>query len=280
MRLARVAPLCGLAFAGFLLLPSDANGELFASGGADGLYRIDEATGVATRFGPALTQFVNAMAIDPSGTVYIAGRSISPNQQQLATVDPTTASLLKEGPAIAFHPGALSFSTAGVLYAAEGDDIYTLDLESGANTLVGNAGLPRLHRITGLAFSPDGTLYGWDAGTSGELGLALLTIDPLTGAATDVDPTVHAPVLPPYGEDAVTALAFAPEGTLYGANRELYTVNLQTGGLTLIAPMPNLPDAAGITGMVWIPEPSTLTGLATFAAALVLAHLRRKRKRS
>jgi hypothetical protein len=30
--------------------------------------------------------------------------------------------------------------------------------------------------------------------------------------------------------------------------------------------------------MVWIPEPSTLTGLATLAAALLLAHLSRKRE--
>lgn len=283
MRFARFPGAFALAPLALLLLSTPAKAELFAAGGYNDFFRIDEATATATKIAdaPGYFQAMGDMATHPSGSVYIVRSAFAPDQIELDTVDPATGAVLTFGPALAFYPAypdALAFSPDGTLYAAQGGKIYTVDLESGATTLVGDAGLPRLSWITGLAFSADGTFYGWDSGSGGSSGLALLTIDPLTGVATDVDPTVQAPVLPS-GDISVNTIAFGPDGTLYAACQDLYTVDLATGALTLIGPLPNVPSGRPITGMVWIPEPSTLTALLTLATSALVAHLYRRRRR-
>ncbi len=73
-----------------------------------------------------------------------------------------------------------------VIYAAEGGDqsggvwnFYSIDPATGTATLIGPIGFG----VTGMAFAPDGTLYG----TTSEGGLSLgslITIDTATGAGT------------------------------------------------------------------------------------------------
>jgi len=81
-----------------------------------------------------------------------------------------------------------TFNYAPGIYAADGKtgaagNLYLLDPETGASTIVGPVG----YAITGLAFAPDGKLYGSQSTQSGNRGNAsLILIDPATGAGTPV----------------------------------------------------------------------------------------------
>ena len=81
--------------------------------------------------------------------------------------------------------------------------------------------------VSGVAFGPDGTLYGIDDPTD-----QLITIDPQTGEGTPVGFT---------GVSSNQGLAFTPDGTLYlvgfpvGGPR-LYTVDPDTGEATEVGP--------------------------------------------
>ena len=101
----------------------------------------------------------------------------------------------------------MTFDGSGTLFAwsecstsacTNSDDLYTINLATGASTFVGESGLSTSN--TGLAFAPSGTLY---LKTSNEV----YTISPLTGAPT---------FLVTLGTDTIrNALAFSPAGTAY-----------------------------------------------------------------
>jgi hypothetical protein len=59
-------------------------------------------------------------------------------------------------------------------------------------------------------------------------------VDPRTGLAHDVDPTVGGNDDLPFGVSSPQTLAFAPDGTLYGAWGELVTLDPATGVATLV----------------------------------------------
>jgi len=78
----------------------------------------------------------------------------------------------------------------------------------------------------GLAFAPDGTLYGYTNinGETGNSGPGLFRVDPVTAAVTILTPAGISPI--PQVQD----LAFAPDGTLWeGGLGAFEKVNLQTG---------------------------------------------------
>jgi len=267
-RLARSGLLI-VASCAFSLCAQSARADLFGAEWFGYFYRIDHATAKSQYVGGAPIS-LNSMAMDASGTIYTTGREASsPWETYLFTIDPGTGAT-KRGPRTT-STSALAFSPEGRLFAMRTDsmknDLYTLDIETGALTLVG---YPGVAGIQTLDFSPNGTLYGFDAGYASERGIGLVTIDPITGLATDVDPMVHG------NPSEVQSIAFAPDGTLYGASENLYTVDVNSGALTLVGPIQGI--QGDIRGMVWIPEPSTLTALATLAAALLLAHLCRRRQ--
>jgi hypothetical protein len=269
---ARSLRLLWLAWLGLMAWPSAARAELLASHGDGTFYRIDVATGIPTRAGYFGGYHVPTIAIDLSGTIWFAGLTQATYEAYLGTYDLATG-VVAQGPRIWPWPYELAFSPDGTLFAVRSDALYTIDVQSGATTLIGETGLPDGHPITGLAFSPKGTLYAWDSGSAGKLGLGLVTVDPFTGVATDVDSAIDAPIFPPV---AVAALAFAPDGRLYGAYYDLYTVEPSSGALTLIGRIGDI--SAGVGSMVWIPEPSTPTALLTLAAAALLVHLCWRRK--
>ena len=134
------------------------------------------------------------------------------------------------GNAIELHPfdvdpggGGLAVAPDGTLFASFSADIDTLvivDPETGNVTPVGALGFDN---VSGLAFGPDGTLYGVDSSSD-----QLITIDPLTGEGTAVGIT---------GVLSNQGLTFTPNGTLYlvgdsGGGPRLYTVDTDTGEAT------------------------------------------------
>ena len=96
---------------------------------------------------------------------------------------------------------ALAFSAAGVLYGMGKNDgnLYTIDTNTGAMTLIGNVGIPIGSPTGGLAFGPGGMLYA-------TLDDILYTVNPTTAQATVVnpDPTAFG------GFNSVSGLAVAP----------------------------------------------------------------------
>lgn len=79
----------------------------------------------------------------------------------------------------------------------------------------------------GIGFSPDGTLYGVNAGSGTADQGSLYRFDPATGAATKVNVTGSCGL--------IMDLAVHPDGTLYGVDpSSLFRINPNTGEATLI----------------------------------------------
>jgi hypothetical protein len=276
-----VAASLGLAF-----LPAPAKAD-FLTHGWRGLVRIDELTAHGRVIREMTGYYPTSMAMSPRGTVYFVGNDWPTEQNYLGAIDPLTWEVrgVPESPLLSgsiYYSTAvrgLAFSPEGTLFAIAGTadvarPIHTIDPQTGVATLVGSTGLKG---VCALAFSPDGTLYGWDIGDVNLAGaVGLVTLDPLTGLATDVNPAVGD------GNELIMSLGFGPDGTLYGAAESLFRVDMGTGELTLVGRLVIPPDEYfGAPSLVWIPEPSTPTALLSLAAAAVVVHLsRRRRKRA
>lgn len=271
MRSTRCCTLAAMTCLTLVLLPTAAKAELVGLSWQGMIYRIDESTGTGTQLGQAVSAGLNSAASDPAGTVYsAAGR--------LIVIHPFTATS-EAGPTLtpaSFDVRAMAYSPEGFLYAARNvdlpdgthvsDELYTVDAGTGATTSVGSIGMPG---IQGMAFSPGGVLYGWDDGAGTGAGAGLVTIDTTTALATDVNPAVGGSAL------HVQTLEFTPDGTLYGARDALYTVDVQSGELTLVGSG----GYSNLRGLAFVvPEPSTaaMLGLGVFSL-LAYALCRRRR---
>ncbi|MEO7142869.1 MAG: hypothetical protein ABI165_05135 [Bryobacteraceae bacterium] len=116
-----------------------------------------------------------------------------------------------------------------------GQSLFVINSSNGASTYVGDFG----PTVLADAFSPNGTLYGMIAGSSGA---QLATVNTLTGAAT--------PIAPATGVSGLYAMAFTPGGTLYAASfstNDLYTVNLSTGAATVVGSL----GFTGVMDLAW-----------------------------
>ena len=129
-----------------------------------------------------------------------------------------------------------------VLYAADGAggnpdcNLYILDPATGAVLdTIGPIGYP----VTGMAFGPDGTLYGSTGRNTEGAPCSLITIDPLTGAGTLVG-GLELGIENGEGPECQSAadISFGPDGTLYGwmepYDDDLATINLGTGQATFV----------------------------------------------
>jgi len=249
--------LIALVILGMLQAVPSSAVTILATGLSGNVYRIDPVTGVGAYIGPGFGG-ANSAAISPSGVLYTVGGG----PDQLATVDPLTGiatpgpMLNMGGPVVG---GAtvrgLAFSPDGTLYAIQNgvdeygrnvsDLLYTINLETGVGTLIGNTGDASLQS---LAFGPDGRLYSWS------LGRGLEMLDAMTGLATDVNPAI--------GESPdMQTIDFASDGTLYGVGGKLhedslYRIDPVTGTASLIG-SGGYDDIRGIWAIGTVPEPGT-----------------------
>lgn len=107
-------------------------------------------------------------------------------------------------------------------------EIATVNPADGAVQLIGNAGVV----LNDIAFGPGGRLFGVN-------GTGLYSVNTATGAASLVGDLGA-------GDDGMGALAFAPDGVLYGASSatdQLYEINTATGAATALSG--NLPAPVG-----------------------------------
>jgi DNA-binding beta-propeller fold protein YncE len=105
---------------------------------------------------------------------------------------------------------------------------------------------PTIPKFMGIAFSPQGKLYGVNTYVGGGVG-TFCSIDPKTGFATGIGPDG--------GVGDIMDLAFHADGTLYGLDHhsDLYRVNSRTGIRTLVT---HLSDLSAPMGLVITPDGS------------------------
>jgi hypothetical protein len=124
-----------------------------------------------------------------------------------------------------------SYARAELVYVTRDSSRFgTVDLGTGLYTQIATTSV----QLDGLTFAPNGTLYGVGSDNQG-IG-HLYTVNPATGALTNVGPT--GTFFP------VTSLAAAKDGTVFGEGPDgtLYRMNPSTGMATAVG-------ASGVAGL-------------------------------
>ena len=176
----------------------------------------------------------------------------------ILVIDPITANGQLISNTGDVFPGLAIDAATGIMYAGGGGPvgplIFTVNIETGVSTLVGNTGLG-VASIPGLDVRSDGVLFGSVniAGGGGTGGDHLVTINKATAATTVIGSFGNCSniSIPSSGSgscdlERMEAIAFSNNGTLYGATvnsnqgtGELYSINTSTGQATLIAQILN-----------------------------------------
>ena len=180
------------------------------------------------------------------------------NYSSLYRVDPTNAtstligSILVGGvqvsvTALAAHP------TTGQLYGVTGSEftpsrqLFIIDPVTAATTVIGTIGTVRTENASDISFAANGTLYGWST-----RGGPLMTIGLGDALRTAIGSATN-------GTQG-NGLAFTPDGTLYLAGPtapgNLYTVDIGTGALTVVAALSNVPVDFGTSVNAMASDPN------------------------
>jgi len=154
---------------------------------------------------------------------------------QIYIIDESTGTMTLIGGGGISLNGLAYDPTNGVMYGASSYDLYTINMSSGAQTLVGpfNAGV-----MIGIAFDGKGTLYGEDIGTD-----CLYSINTLNGAAKLIGPlgidlNYAQDMAYDINWDVLYLAAYTGEGALY-------TCNVTTGKATKVGTFQGRADITG-----------------------------------
>jgi hypothetical protein len=187
---------------------SAATQTLYAADITNTLYTVDPATAAATPVGP-IGYPINGMALDPTdGTLWASVADLgtsNPNARGLIKINkatgagsPTPYMPKTKVPELAFHPDGRLFA----LWEPGADKLSVIDKPSLTTSDIGNTGLTATY--SGMAFSPDGTLYFADAGNG-----PLSTINTATAAVT------NGPNLEFTSQDGIAGMAFHQTAGLF-----------------------------------------------------------------
>jgi hypothetical protein len=222
------------------------------SGDNSRVVSINRTTGSIRNIGLSGYAYLNSLAKSPEfrHPLYSVGGT---SKNELIQIDPRTGAGTLDstlnyyyGPldvrALAFHPGNGSCVVGINRRPGPGlqpSDYIMIELGSGNTTRLSPDESP-LPQVQSITFSPGKLLYGWDTGNYG-----LIRIHPDFGTFTDVNPAIG-------GMVGIQAIAFAPNGTLYGAGRvygendKLYIIDKITGAYSLVGEASEVFDVRGI----------------------------------
>lgn len=191
--------------------------DMIAVSWSGGVYTLDSYTGATSYLGNGLFG-QNALARDDVGGLWSTERNGS--IYSLTSVDPNTGAATV---VTSNFPDLRAMASAGgtMLWGVENaspDQLILFDTTNSQVTPIGGTGFTAIQCLAAV----DGVLYAWDNNAG------LLTIDPGTGAATDVNPAVG-------GNGDMQWLARRSDGALVGGANGLYEIDLATGDATLIA---------------------------------------------
>jgi len=183
------------------------------------LYRVSPASGRATAIGD-LGQEVTGLAARGMALFGLGGDDTN----NLVTINTATGAATQVGPLVnvTLVDGGLDFDAEGTLWAignpdTSPDTVFTIDPDSGTATVMGTTS--GVAGVESLAIPPAPVAYTVDSDDADHLWLLYLN----AGIVIDVGPASY---------DDIAALAFAPNGTLYGIDDVLdylITLDLTTG---------------------------------------------------
>jgi hypothetical protein len=209
-----------LLLAAVLTAPIASAQDMIAVSWSGGVYALDSYTGTTTFLGTGMFG-QNALARDDQGGLWSTERSTGQTGSvySLTSIDPGTGAATVITPNF---PDVRAFASAGgtLLWAISNtspDQLITIDVTTSQVTTIGPTGYTAVQCLAAV----DGVLYAWDNN------FGLLTIDPSTGAATDVDPAVG-------GNSDMQWLARRSDGQLVGGQNGLYEIDPSTGVATQI----------------------------------------------
>jgi hypothetical protein len=245
---------------------------------AGSLYRINPSTGGIKLIGPiridgTVPIGVTGVADHPStGVVYgITAESSPSHPHSLVTIDigsgvaKLVGDLGASGTDIAFGPGGNLF-----VWLRQTSQLGAVDLATGVARPIGPPGPPS--ETGGLTIDTNGRTYLAATGATGTLD----TIDRNTGVVTKGPKLEGAP----FG--GINSLAIAPDGSILAvntnlgspANTVLVRINVATGNVTQIGPLPNDTDALAFVEQPWsLAEVLSSRRTLTLIAALVVVGL-------
>jgi hypothetical protein len=149
-------------------------------------------------------------------------------------------------------PGGVPYTITSTFAPAA--QLAILNLSTGAATRIGSP-LGQPLSLMGMTCSPDGTLYaiGQFDSTNPTTFNSLYRVSRETGLATRIGSTGVLDLSDPSGFSGfLMALAFAPDGTLYGANSAstLFRVSTSTGEATKVVDLVNSASASPLVGVM------------------------------
>lgn len=262
-----------IAAASLLALSSQASaGLLYGLGGPTagsnvipGLYTIDTVTGSSTLIGSTGVAGIQGLAIDPAtGKMYATGGSVNGPSLGLYEIDRNTGAASSIGGSQKFI--ALDFSPVnGMLYGQaspdyDEDDLFTIDITTGDETLVGD--LVHEH-MQGIAFSADGSEIFWTH--EGRLS----SLDPGDASETNLGNIGDFLRIALGLDDVLYASGFAGSG-----DKGLYTIDTGAVTRTLVADTGNYFFGLTADNSSSVPEPTTFMLLV--AGGLLTSFRKRK----
>ena len=272
----RTVMIVALAFSAFLVPPTWAHAAVLygadgAQGNASSLRILDPATGALISTVGPIGFAVTGLAVHPTtGILYGSTAQLSANApRSLITIDKGTGlGTLVGSFGVPGHTMAdLTFGPDGTLYGwaePDIDDLHRVDLTTGQATRVGESGVGFNTRGSGIAANAQVIFLAGGEGRG-----PLHVVDPATGVA------VRAGNLDWRPRGAIAAMAFAPDGTLFGAGLPidsgpiLLTINVVTGHVTEVGPTVDFLDAIAFDPPTFPPD--TVRGLPTLSQAAFVA---------
>jgi formylglycine-generating enzyme required for sulfatase activity len=190
---------------------------------------VNPNTGEYVVIRDTVTSSLNSLAKSPSGTLW----GVNANNM-LVTLNPITGQATEIRPIVGIDTPStrgITFDASGNLYAIQStilaepivDTLWRININTGQATLIGETGW---YGLQSLATAPNGTIYSWDFGYCALCRkLQLCTINPITGAASDVNAADNDSQSP-----SIQTLIFAPDGRMWGiGNGNVYSINAATG---------------------------------------------------
>ena len=146
----------------------DAHGNLYGIDGVSDLWKINPSNASAKEVG-AVGAFVNSLVFSDKGILYAAGSA-------LYSINITTGHGARVGTANLngySSAGDLAFDSAGTLYlSTNSNDLVRVNTSTGGAALVGSLGY---NQVYGMAYGPNGVLYGLSNSTSQIFSINLAT---------------------------------------------------------------------------------------------------------
>jgi hypothetical protein len=192
-------PITGLAF-------NPLTGVLYGSTGNAGatdatLVTINPLTGLVTVVGAFNAGPVNSggtpstmadLAFDSTGALYGVASIGGPNLYSINTVTGQATLVGANGAATSTTGGGLAISPTNVFYGTPTSTRFgTYNSGTGVYTNIANPTKPAGGAYAALAFDSNGVLFGLNLGSGAPPPTHLVTIDPATGAVTDLGASVN-----------------------------------------------------------------------------------------